>query len=209
MVIRWSRYRTKEKAFPFFLLSDILNSLETFLPRPWERWFSGVAPLHRGRNGRGPGSRCDLTDKAWRSDYGHRGTRPGPSSRLCKPWCSSISCSNLSGGTATPKGAFVKISPRYKIVRGKNICLPVENFSLLKPSYDRQIDALTSTIAEIVWRCAGGFAVQNVGCSPSQSVGGNENVSTAVVVLPQETPYVQHSVQYFQDGLTETVRKNS
>ncbi|XP_012345810.1 inactive ubiquitin carboxyl-terminal hydrolase MINDY-4B isoform X2 [Apis florea] len=77
--------------------------------------------------------------------------------------------------------------------------------SLLKPSYDRQIDALTSTIAEIVWRCAGGFAVQNVGCSPSQSVGGNENVSTAVVVLPQETPYVQHSVQYFQDGLTETL----
>ncbi|XP_061935607.1 inactive ubiquitin carboxyl-terminal hydrolase MINDY-4B isoform X4 [Apis cerana] len=78
---------------------------------------------------------------------------------------------------------------------------PVE--SLLKPSYERQIDALTSTIAEIIWRSAGGFAVQNAACSSGQS--GNENVSTAVVALPQEIPYVQHSVQYFQDGLTETL----
>ncbi|CAL7939567.1 unnamed protein product [Xylocopa violacea] len=77
--------------------------------------------------------------------------------------------------------------------------------SLLKPSYDRQIDVLTSSIAEIVWRCAGGFVVQNTGCSPNQSVTGNANVPRAVVVLPQETPYVQHSVQYFQDGLTETL----
>ncbi|XP_043251480.1 inactive ubiquitin carboxyl-terminal hydrolase MINDY-4B isoform X1 [Colletes gigas] len=77
--------------------------------------------------------------------------------------------------------------------------------SLLKPSYDRQIDVLTAAIAEIVWRCAGGFVVQNTGCSPSQSVAGNANVPRAVVALPQETPYLQHSVQYFQDGLTETL----
>ncbi|XP_017878247.1 inactive ubiquitin carboxyl-terminal hydrolase MINDY-4B isoform X2 [Ceratina calcarata] len=77
--------------------------------------------------------------------------------------------------------------------------------SLLKPSYDRQIDVLTASIAEIIWRCAGGFAVQNIGCSPNQTVTGNVNVPRAVVVLPQDTPYVQHSVQYFQDGLTETL----
>ncbi|KAG6801121.1 inactive ubiquitin carboxyl-terminal hydrolase MINDY-4B isoform X1 [Apis mellifera caucasica] len=80
---------------------------------------------------------------------------------------------------------------------------PVE--SLLKPSYERQIEALTSTVAEIIWRSAGGFAVQNIGCSSGQSAAGNESAPTAVVVLPQETPYVQHSVQYFQDGLTETL----
>lgn len=79
-------------------------------------------------------------------------------------------------------------------------------FSLLKPSYERQIEALTSTVAEIIWRSAGGFAVQNIGCSSGQSAAGNKSAPTAVVVLPQETPYVQHSVQYFQDGLTETVR---
>ncbi|XP_068976524.1 inactive ubiquitin carboxyl-terminal hydrolase MINDY-4B isoform X1 [Bombus flavifrons] len=77
--------------------------------------------------------------------------------------------------------------------------------SMLKPSYDRQIDVLTLTIAEIIWRCAGGFAVQSTGYSPNQSVTGNANAPRAVVVLPQETPYVQHSVQYFQDGLTETL----
>ena len=77
--------------------------------------------------------------------------------------------------------------------------------SLLKPSYDRQIDVLTSTIAEIIWRCAGGFVVQSTSYSSNQSVTGNVKPK-AVVVLPQETSYVQHSVHYFQDGLTETVR---
>ncbi|XP_076172182.1 inactive ubiquitin carboxyl-terminal hydrolase MINDY-4B isoform X2 [Ptiloglossa arizonensis] len=76
--------------------------------------------------------------------------------------------------------------------------------SLLKPSYDSQIDVLTAAIAEIIWRCAGGFVVQNTGYSPNQSVTGNANVPKAVVTLPQETPYLQHSVHYFQDGLTET-----
>ncbi|XP_011148914.2 inactive ubiquitin carboxyl-terminal hydrolase MINDY-4B isoform X1 [Harpegnathos saltator] len=71
--------------------------------------------------------------------------------------------------------------------------------TLLKPSYDRQIEVLTSAISEIIWRCAGGFSV-----STYPNVVSNI-VPEAVVALPQETPYVQHSVQYFQDGLTETL----
>ncbi|XP_033333724.2 inactive ubiquitin carboxyl-terminal hydrolase MINDY-4B isoform X1 [Megalopta genalis] len=77
--------------------------------------------------------------------------------------------------------------------------------SLLKPSYDRQIDVLTSSIAEIIWRCAGGFVATSSGSSANQNISGNANVPRAIVVLPQETAYLQHSVQYFQDGLTETL----
>lgn len=71
--------------------------------------------------------------------------------------------------------------------------------SLLKPSYERQIDVLTSAISEIIWRSAGGFSV-----STCANVVSN-TVPKAVVALPQDTPYLQHSVQYFQDGITETV----
>ncbi|XP_070156248.1 inactive ubiquitin carboxyl-terminal hydrolase MINDY-4B isoform X1 [Polyergus mexicanus] len=71
--------------------------------------------------------------------------------------------------------------------------------ALLKPSYERQIDVLTSAISEIIWRSAGGFSV-----STCANVVSN-TVPKAVVVLPQDTPYLQHSVQYFQDGLTETL----
>ncbi|XP_076656094.1 inactive ubiquitin carboxyl-terminal hydrolase MINDY-4B isoform X2 [Halictus rubicundus] len=76
--------------------------------------------------------------------------------------------------------------------------------SLLKPSYDRQIDVLTSSIAEIIWRCAGGFVAKSSSTSANQNTE-NANVPRAVVALPQETVYLQHSVQYFQDGLTETL----
>ncbi|KYM79845.1 hypothetical protein ALC53_09767 [Atta colombica] len=69
---------------------------------------------------------------------------------------------------------------------------------LLKPSYDRQIEVLTSAISEIIWRCAGGFSVST--CPNIVS----SIVPKAIVALPQDTPYLQHSVQYFQDGLTET-----
>ncbi|RLU18592.1 hypothetical protein DMN91_008949 [Ooceraea biroi] len=71
--------------------------------------------------------------------------------------------------------------------------------ALLKPTYDRQIEVLTSAIAEIIWRCAGGFSV-----STCPNVVSN-TVPKAVVALPQDTPYIQHSVHYFQDGLTETL----
>lgn len=77
--------------------------------------------------------------------------------------------------------------------------LRVNAETLLKPTYDRQTEVLTSAISEIIWRCAGGFAVST--CS---NVVGN-TVPKAVVALPQDTPYLQHSVQYFQDGLTETL----
>lgn len=50
---------------------------------------------------------------------------------------------------------------------------------------------------------------QSTGCSPNQSVAGNTNVPRAIVTLPQETSYLQHNVQYFQDGLTETVRRSN
>ncbi|XP_076222328.1 inactive ubiquitin carboxyl-terminal hydrolase MINDY-4B isoform X2 [Nomia melanderi] len=77
--------------------------------------------------------------------------------------------------------------------------------SLLKPSYDRQIDVLTSSIAEIVWRCAGGFVAQSSSSTANQNVAGSASVPRAIVALPQEIPYLQHSVHYFQDGLTETL----
>nr|XP_012229936.1 PREDICTED: protein FAM188B2 isoform X2 [Linepithema humile] len=70
---------------------------------------------------------------------------------------------------------------------------------LLKPSYDRQIEVLTSAISEIIWRCTGGFSVST--CSNVVS----NTVPKAVVVLPQDIPYLQHNVRYFQDGLTETL----
>ncbi|KAH0946994.1 hypothetical protein HN011_007128 [Eciton burchellii] len=68
---------------------------------------------------------------------------------------------------------------------------------LLKPSYDRQIEVLASAIADIIWRCTDGFSV-----STCPNV---VTVPKAVVVLPQDTSYLQHSVHYFQDGLTETL----
>ncbi|KAG7199210.1 hypothetical protein KM043_018081 [Ampulex compressa] len=76
---------------------------------------------------------------------------------------------------------------------------------LLKPMYDRQIEGLTAAIAEIIWRCAGGFTSQSGSCSYSQNLMSDQTVPKAVVALPQETPYLQHSVGYFQDGLTETL----
>jgi len=57
---------------------------------------------------------------------------------------------------------------------------------------------LASAIADIIWRCTDGFSV-----STCPNV---VTVPKAVVVLPQDTSYLQHSVHYFQDGLTETVR---
>ncbi|KYQ57714.1 Protocadherin Fat 4 [Trachymyrmex zeteki] len=63
---------------------------------------------------------------------------------------------------------------------------------LLKPSYDRQIEVLTSAISEIIWRCAGGFSV-----STCPNVVSNI-VPRAIVALPQDTPYLQHSLHLFE-----------
>ncbi|KYN28881.1 hypothetical protein ALC57_01845 [Trachymyrmex cornetzi] len=63
---------------------------------------------------------------------------------------------------------------------------------LLKPSYDRQIEVLTSAISEIIWRCAGGFSVST--CPNVVS----SIVPKAIVALPQDTPYLQHSLHLFE-----------
>nr|XP_050869154.1 probable ubiquitin carboxyl-terminal hydrolase MINDY-4 [Vespula vulgaris] len=79
---------------------------------------------------------------------------------------------------------------------------------LLKPSYDRQVEVLCLAISEIIWRCAGGFVAhnQNSSCIASSNLDTKSvSVPKAIVALPQKIPYLQHSVQYFQDGLTETL----
>lgn len=69
------------------------------------------------------------------------------------------------------------------------------------------MDVLACAIAEIIWRCAGGFATQSAS-SVNLNTVSNVSIPKAIVTLPQEISYLQHSVQYFQDGLTETVRYN-
>ncbi|XP_043284710.1 inactive ubiquitin carboxyl-terminal hydrolase MINDY-4B isoform X2 [Venturia canescens] len=76
---------------------------------------------------------------------------------------------------------------------------------LLTPNYDRQVEVLAAAISEIIWRCAGGNASQNASYSASRHNVTSASLPKATVVLPQEAPYLQHSVQYFQDGLTETL----
>ncbi|CAD0195173.1 unnamed protein product [Chrysodeixis includens] len=61
----------------------------------------------------------------------------------------------------------------------------------LRPSEERQEEALWRACSEVVWRCAGGYANQ----------AGVE--TKALVALPSENNYVQHSSQYYQDGVTE------
>ncbi|XP_058797363.1 inactive ubiquitin carboxyl-terminal hydrolase MINDY-4B isoform X2 [Phymastichus coffea] len=84
----------------------------------------------------------------------------------------------------------------FRLSKQEALCSPD---LLLKPSYDKQLEVLNASLAEIVWRCAGGFAAQGAGCTAGLCL------PRAVVALPQDTPYLQHSVQYFQDGLTETL----
>ncbi|XP_031769945.1 inactive ubiquitin carboxyl-terminal hydrolase MINDY-4B isoform X2 [Galleria mellonella] len=67
--------------------------------------------------------------------------------------------------------------------------LPPDTY--LRPSEDRQEEALWRACSEVIWRCAGGFNVQS-GTEP-----------TAVVGLPTDHTYVQHSSHYYQDGITE------
>ncbi|KAL0849717.1 hypothetical protein ABMA28_011679 [Loxostege sticticalis] len=67
--------------------------------------------------------------------------------------------------------------------------LPPDTY--LRPSEDRQEEALWRACSEVIWRCAGGFNPQS-GTEPK-----------AIVALPSETIYVQHTSQYYQDGITE------
>lgn len=57
----------------------------------------------------------------------------------------------------------------------------------MKPSKQQQLDALCKSITEILWK-----------------IGENEKV---IVCLPQEKSYVSHSLNYFQDNVTEKVRR--
>ncbi|KAI8430414.1 hypothetical protein MSG28_000695 [Choristoneura fumiferana] len=61
----------------------------------------------------------------------------------------------------------------------------------LRPSEERQEEALWRACSEVIWRCAGGMNIPQ---------GGE---AKAVVALPSDIVYVQHSSYYFQDGVTE------
>ncbi|KAM3955395.1 LOW QUALITY PROTEIN: inactive ubiquitin carboxyl-terminal hydrolase MINDY-4B-like [Aphomia sociella] len=67
--------------------------------------------------------------------------------------------------------------------------LPPDTY--LRPTEERQEEALWRSCSEMIWRCAGGFNVQ-AGIEPK-----------AVVALPSDNNYVQHSSHYYQDGITE------
>ncbi|XP_013181121.1 PREDICTED: protein FAM188B2-like [Papilio xuthus] len=63
--------------------------------------------------------------------------------------------------------------------------------SYLRPSDERQEEALWRACSEVIWRCGGGFNSQN---TPETKV---------TVALPTGKTYVQHSASYYQDGVTE------
>lgn len=67
--------------------------------------------------------------------------------------------------------------------------------SYLRPSEDKQEEALRRACSDVIWRSAGGFNHQP------------EIESKAIVALPSENNYVQHSSHYYQDGVTEKVLK--
>ncbi|XP_038208490.1 inactive ubiquitin carboxyl-terminal hydrolase MINDY-4B [Zerene cesonia] len=58
--------------------------------------------------------------------------------------------------------------------------------SYLRPSEERQEEAIWRACSEVVWRCAGH------GTDPR-----------ATLALPTDSTYVQHSSNYYQDGITE------
>ncbi|KAI4489501.1 hypothetical protein M0802_011036 [Mischocyttarus mexicanus] len=112
---------------------------------------------------------------------------------------------NLAFGLRSPRNTTRGLVTTYRL---QVVNLSVR--SLLRPSYDRQVDVLCLAISEIIWRCAGGSIgsnQSNSNCSSTSSNLDTKSVSLpkAIVALPQKTPYLQHSVQYFQDGLTETL----
>ncbi|XP_045503826.1 inactive ubiquitin carboxyl-terminal hydrolase MINDY-4B [Colias croceus] len=57
--------------------------------------------------------------------------------------------------------------------------------SYLRPSEERQEEALWRACSEVIWRCAG------------------SNEPKAMLALPTDHTYVQHSSNYYQDGITE------
>lgn len=68
-----------------------------------------------------------------------------------------------------------------------NLLLILFHIRCLKPSKQQQLDALCKSLTEILWK-----------------IGENEKV---IICLPQEKSYVPHSLNYFQDNITEKVRR--
>ncbi|XP_047036546.1 inactive ubiquitin carboxyl-terminal hydrolase MINDY-4B [Helicoverpa zea] len=62
----------------------------------------------------------------------------------------------------------------------------------LRPSEERQEEALWRACSEVIWRCGGGGNTGQAAADPK-----------AVVGLPSGNNYVQHSSQYYHDGVTE------
>ncbi|CAG9108374.1 unnamed protein product [Plutella xylostella] len=78
---------------------------------------------------------------------------------------------------------------RYFYVKRRSDTAPAPHRSYLRPSEERQEEALWRACSEVIWRCGGG--------GPA---GGEPR---AVVALPSDNVYVQHSSVYYQDGVTE------
>ncbi|PZC73609.1 hypothetical protein B5X24_HaOG209054 [Helicoverpa armigera] len=70
--------------------------------------------------------------------------------------------------------------------------MPVASNSYLRPSEERQEEALWRACSEVIWRCGGGGNTGQAAADPK-----------AVVGLPSGNNYVQHSSQYYHDGVTE------
>ncbi|GBP79478.1 Inactive ubiquitin carboxyl-terminal hydrolase MINDY-4B [Eumeta japonica] len=68
--------------------------------------------------------------------------------------------------------------------------LPPETY--LRPSEERQEESIWRACAEVVWRCAAGVHA--------------DDERRATVALPTDKTYVQHSSQYYQDGVTEKLQ---
>ncbi|XP_043480672.1 inactive ubiquitin carboxyl-terminal hydrolase MINDY-4B [Leptopilina heterotoma] len=117
---------------------------------------------------------------------------------------------SLSFGLRSPRNSTRGLITTVQAIMLKHFLFKANNQdkmtseTLLKPNYDQQMEVLACAIAEIIWRCAGGFATQSAS-SVNLNTVSNISIPKAIVTLPQETPYLQHSVQYFQDGLTETL----
>lgn len=68
--------------------------------------------------------------------------------------------------------------------KGFHFSVKFDILSYLRPSEEKQEEALWRSLSEVIWRCA---------------------ADQATVALPTDNTYVQHSSSYYQDGITEKV----
>ncbi|KAL2746826.1 putative ubiquitin carboxyl-terminal hydrolase MINDY-4 isoform X1 [Vespula maculifrons] len=115
---------------------------------------------------------------------------------------------NLAFGLRAPRNTTRGLITAVQAIMLKNFLFKC-NIQDGRIGPDIQVEVLCLAISEIIWRCAGGFVAhnQNSSCIASSNLDTKSvSVPKAIVALPQKIPYLQHSVQYFQDGLTETPR---